>query len=437
MGNVQFQQKASYRNKTKPGQGRKKRRSRKGEVSINNAQGMIVLRWSYQGRYSLSMGFTYKAAHLPYARKLAKRIQADMLQGTFDHTLTAYGKQQKKVNSAVPRAFTTGKHEVHLKPDAKLTPVVSSPQPVELVVGSPGICFIHELYDLFGTWVTDIRKRSFEKSASLKSMRAKLGKWAHVPLMDFARLLKAENLSERTENDYLYNYRTFLDWCLHIQKISYNPLYQVMKSRTLREATPEERKPLDGEQIGAVLNAVKNNDFGRHHSRYYPFLYFIFSTGVRNAEAVGLRISHVNFKERSITICEALARGEHGSHSKARIRKETKTGNTRILPMNDQLYEVLWPLCQGRGGDELVFISASGGCIDDAHVLRSVFAKVLEGLKISYRVLYVARKSMATRAIKEGMNVTDLAYYLGHNTIETAMRFYIAVERSTVPLPVV
>lgn len=426
MGKVTHLQKTSYRKKT---------RSRKGEVSINNAQGVIVLRWSFHGRYSLSMGFPYKAQNLPYARQLAKRIQSDLLLDTFDFSLERYRKKTN-TNRRTPSKLDKACGHPEAASEIAERPVDSSCETLGNNNQS-GIQHIHQLERIFTTWVTDIRKRSFEKSASLKAMRAKLIKWKNVPLMDFASVLEEENLSLRTANDYLYNYRTFLDWCLHTKQISYNPLYQVMKTRAVREATPEERKPLNADQIRAIISAVRNNTYGRHHSRYYPFLYFIFSTGVRNAEAVGLRISNVDFDRRTITISEALARGEHGSHHKARVRKETKTGNTRILPMNEQLYEVLCPLCEGRNADDLVFTSSNGGCIDDAHVLKSVFSKVLEGLKIDYRVLYVARKSMATRAIKEGMNITDLAYYMGHATIETAMRFYVEVEQATVPLPVV
>jgi integrase len=60
------------------------------------------------------------------------------------------------------------------------------------------------------------------------------------------------------------------------------------------------RMPLEEGEILAFLEAIRNNTYCHpssavKHSYYYPFLAFIFYTGVRNAEAIGLRVRHVDF----------------------------------------------------------------------------------------------------------------------------------------------
>jgi integrase len=110
--------------------------------------------------------------------------------------------------------------------------------------------------------------------------------------------------------------------------------------------------------------------------------------------------------------------------------------NIRTLKMPDALCEILRPLCEGKDENDLVFTSANGtGCIDDALLLKSVFTPVCQCLGIPRRVLYVARKSMATRAIQQGYAVDVVAYLLGHATIFTAMKHYIEVQKTEQEVP--
>jgi len=53
------------------------------------------------------------------------------------------------------------------------------------------------------------------------------------------------------------------------------------------------RKPFTEGEISKILEVFKKDTFtpkgsSFKHSQYYPFIYFIFKTGVRNAEAIGL-----------------------------------------------------------------------------------------------------------------------------------------------------
>ena len=62
-----------------------------------------------------------------------------------------------------------------------------------------------------------------------------------------------------------------------------------------------------------VMDAFRNNTCcssytGVKHSHYYPFIYFLFKTGVRNAEAIGLRVGSIDRDKKVIHIREVLAR---------------------------------------------------------------------------------------------------------------------------------
>jgi integrase len=145
---------------------------------------------------------------------------------------------------------------------------------------------------------------------------------------------------------------------------------------------------------------------------------------VRNAEAVGLRVSSLDFEKNTITISEALARSVKGTHSAARVRKETKNGKIRLLPFTEDLKEVLLPLVHGRGQDELVFSSYTGLPIDDRMFQRRVFSVILNKLNIPHRVLYACRHTFGSRCIDSGINPVLTAFLMGSNP-ETVLRNYI------------
>jgi integrase len=144
---------------------------------------------------------------------------------------------------------------------------------------------------------------------------------------------------------------------------------------------------------------------------------------VRNAEAVGLRVGSLDFTKNIIVIKESLARTVNGTHAEARVRKATKNGKIRMLPLTEDLREVLLPMVAGKGSDDLVFQSFTGQCIDDRMFQRRVFSLVLKGLNIPHRVLYACRHTFGSRCIDAGITPVMTAFLMGNNP-ETALRNY-------------
>jgi integrase len=183
--------------------------------------------------------------------------------------------------------------------------------------------------------------------------------------------------------------------------------------------------------VKRILHAFKTDSCcprcsGYKHSHYYQFIYFIFKTGVRNAEAVGLRVKNINHIKGVVHINEVLARTIKGTNAEARIRKETKNGKERVLPLTNDLYEILMPLINGRHDDDLVFVSPNGKAIDDKMFQRRVFSQVLKELKIEHRNLYACRHTFGTRCIEKGFTPVMTAFLMGNNP-ETALRNYVHI----------
>lgn len=140
---------------------------------------------------------------------------------------------------------------------------------------------------------------------------------------------------------------------------------------------------------------------------------------------------------KMVEISEAFARTVKGTNHAARIQKGTKMENVRYLPLTDQLFSLLEYQLNGKTPDEFVFPSPTGLCIDNKMLQRRVIKPVLKELGFGNRDLYSARHAFGTRAIQQGMALTEVAYLMGHNNIETASRNYVHVGKPATVLPTI
>jgi integrase len=364
-------------------------KNQKGTVTVENADQRIRLRWRYLGkRYSISLG-PYDKINLNAARKVVLQIELDIANGQFDSTLVKYGGKENRASKA--------------------TEIAKS-------------CLGY-----FEVWVRNYLQMDCDVNIDYFNIRNTIKKWGEWGEGEILSKLNAETFGPKTYNTRLAILTKFSGWMVKQGAWKTNPLQDVSPKPIKRTEKPS-RVPFTEDEIHNILDAVKNDRFcpasSRYkHSHYYPFLYFIFKTGVRNAEAVGVRVGSLDFTKNIIVIKESLARTVNGTHAEARVRKATKNGKIRMLPLTEDLREVLLPMIAGMGSDDLVFQSFTGQCIDDRMFQRRVFSVVLKGLKIPHRVLYACRHTFGSRCIDAGITPVMTAFLMGNNP-ETALRNY-------------
>jgi len=364
-------------------------KSPKGAVSITNYKERIRLRWRYLGkRYSLNLT-SYNKVNLKAANKVVLQIELDIANGQFDSTLVKYGGKEVRASKAteIPQSIVA----------------------------------------YFERWVKDYKQMDCDRNGDYYHLRNTLRKWGEINPDEMLGRLNTEKYAPKTYNERLSMLTGFSNWMVRQGVWAVNPFEGVSK-RVVSKTEKPHRIPFSEDEIHNILDAVKNDRFcpasSRYkHSHYYPFLYFIFKTGVRNAEAVGVRVGSLDFTKNIITIKESLARTVKGTHAEARVRKATKNGKIRMLPLTEDLKEILFPLVDGKGSDDLVFQSYSGQSIDDRMFQRRVFSAVLKGLNIPHRVLYACRHTFGSRCIDAGITPVMTAFLMGNNP-ETALRNY-------------
>ena len=361
-------------------------KNQKGTVSVENYKGRIRLRWRYQAkRYSLSLT-VYSKQNLFQARILALEIEQDILTNMFDFTLIKYGGKDANSNK-------------------KSKSIVA----------------------YFEDWVSFYKQMDCEIHTNYNSTRNMLRKWGKISQENIVKKFNAETFCSKTYNRRLTILKNYINWLIEQNVWTFNPLLSVnnKKNKIIKHSN---RTPFTEEEIHKILSAFKlNTACSSHsnfkHSYYYPFIYFIFKTGCRPSEAVGLRASSIDFKNEIITIKEVLARTIKHTSSLHRVRKETKNGKIRSLPLTQDLIDVLKPLIDKKLADDLVFLSPKGKAIDDKNFQARIFRQVLNKLAIPPRVLYACRHTFGSRCIDIGLSPVMTAFLMG-NSPEVALKNY-------------
>ena len=359
----------------------------KGSVSIENYRNRIRLRWRHQGkRYALNLS-AYNQLNLLQAKKTALQIEQDIITDNFDSTLVKYSGKPVAEVKAIPKSFV----------------------------------------ELFEEWTISYKQMDCEVHTNYNSCRNMIRKWGKVTQDNVLGKLNKETFCNGTYNRRLTILKSFADWLITKSYWKQNP-FQLVQHKKVKHVKLAKREPFTENEISKILHAVKNDLLCPHasrykHSHYYAFLYFMFKTGVRNAEAIGLRVSSINCKDKTITIKEVMARTLKNSCSVNRVRKETKNGKIRQLPLTPDLYEILTPLIKNKQPDDLVFVSPTGKSIDDHNFQNRVFKVVLKNLNIPERTLYACRHTFGSRCIDQGITPVMTAFLMGNNP-ETALKRY-------------
>ena len=360
----------------------------RGSVSISNESGRIRLRWRYLSkRYSVNFS-AYSKANLIEAKKVALIIELDVLTHKFDKTLGKYFKKYDDYANASKK---------------QSNPVA-----------------------LFESWVKEYLNLDCEKNIDYHQVRNMMRKWSGLNEHNILTYLNSEKVSPKTYNERLALLKRYNKW-MYKQGYWSSCLLEDVNKRKEKKSIRLNRIPFTQIEIKQILEAIKSNRFQTNkrytHSHYFPFLYFLVSTGVRNAEAIGLRVGSIDFENGLIHIKESLARTIKGSNSSKRIRKGTKTGIERSIPLMDDLKLILLPLIKNKNFDDLVFLSHNGLSIDDKKFQKYVFKPVQIKLGIEPRVLYACRHYFGSNCIENGITPVQTAFLMG-NSPEVCLRNY-------------
>ena len=211
----------------------------------------------------------------------------------------------------------------------------------------------------------------------------------------------------------LMNINACCKWALEEEIIPLNPFDKLPKLK--RKKVQKPINPFSPEERDLIIDTFQN------HSIYYyytPFIKFLFWTGCRTSEAIGLQWQHIDNKITTITFTSAVVDG---------IRKGTKTYKTRYFPINYRLKHLLKEIRPNSYYPEDAIFTSKQGCLINRHAFRiRAWKPILESLPISYRPQYNTRHTFITLCLKAGIDVAQVATWVG-NTPQVIWSNYAGV----------
>lgn len=343
--------------------------ARMSKVHVESVCDRLRLRWTYQGkRRHLSMGLADTDLGRTIAAQRAALIEQDIITGQYDRTLTKY-------QSGASKQKASG-----------LTAV--------------------QLFDKFSQY-----KRREITEATLAKYSA-VSRWLRVLLeqhpaemtdeeADEIRLALAPEIADSTLKAYLQYLKAAWAWGCRRQLVRHNPWAEVLQRVKVSPRQPD--TPLSRQEVSAIIEALQKHP---RYCHYTDLVLFLFRTGCRLGEAIGLQWKHISNDYSTIWIGESVNRGHRGA---------TKTNRSRQFPISLKTQELLRARHSPKHKPtDLVFPSLTGGPIDTRN-LRFAWVAILQQAGVPYRSPYKTRHTFISHAIASGEDPMCVAKMAGHD----------------------
>lgn len=350
----------------------------------HNCNGAIRLQFSVDGvRFSffpLPGGRWESKDDRKQAEAIATRIKLDIKAGYFDPTLERY------------------KHK------ASQVPIKAKSKSLSTL----------EIWD---KWVESLSLPSHTKADHYDVVRKQIINSELPAVTDTYWFESNQKLSPSTWNRRLKYLRSCFNWAVEEGLATLNPWLKVKERKTKKK----EIRPFTIAEIQLILEEIE-----RSHPSYRPFVEFLFLSGVRTGEAVGLRWRDVDLGKGILTIRESVGRSREGNRYQ-KIRKSTKTENVRSLQMSNRLKTLLTAIRELRPdepADNLIFLSPKARTIDHGNFRNQCWKPTLEKLGLPYRKPYTTRHTLLSHALESGLSVLQVAQLAGHSDGRMVLQNY-------------
>lgn len=337
-------------------------------VSYRNGSAYLRLRWRYQGKQkNLALGMVDTPENRVIAKVTAAQIQSDLATGNYDDTLAKY------------------------RPE-RLKPSIAPNESQTLTLG-----------DLYSAY-TASKARQWKENTKMKHEAL----WGLIckainPHNLIAREIEPLTLQAKVEK-HTKQVRAIFEvlsavyqWAIdtNLLDIPKNPIKPVLKIL-----------PKHNWQENPEANAFTTEDkeiilqsFRRKAPHYYPFVHFLFLTGCRPSEAVGLTWEQINWEDNK-PVSILFDRSISFRNGKAIFNVGSKNNKARVFPCNSELQSVLMlqPKCS-----KWVFCSPTLSYINLPNFSKRQWADIARKVKPECTV-YDCRDTFITEQALKGIS---------------------------------
>jgi len=210
--------------------------------------------------------------------------------------------------------------------------------------------------------------------------------------------LSERGISNRTINRKISSLKAFYKFLLKIKEIDENPLSKHQSLKNPKKA----QIPFSEKELISISNIPFSNDFEGVRDKLIIELFY--STGMRRAELINLRLHSVDLSSKTIKVLG-------------------KRNKERILPLLDSVVTLIKQYLSFRSDLEYIkdndffFLTKNGIKLYGTLVYRTInsyFSNVSEKVKKSPHVL---RHSFATHLLNNGADLNSVKELLGHSSL--------------------
>jgi integrase len=357
-------------------------RSAWGELSITTREGRLYLRiprsHSPTGRKKeIALNFADNLAGRTVAAQILAAAQLDLYTGRLDLTLDRYRPKQR-------RSLTIG-----------------------------------ELWNEYIAY-----KSPNLKQTTIHYYREGIGRTLiNLPCSIEQGLKVRDHLLSKYPRDYVARILCHLEsavrWAIRsdlidLAKNPYEGLGQDLKSRH----RPPKPRAMSGTEKDLILEKFRSH---RDYAHYYPFVCFLFLTGCRPSEAIGLRWQDISADRTAITFGGSIVR----IGNKPLRMEGSKTNRIRSFPVNAALKSLLDSIYDPNSdAADLVFRSRRGKILNYINFCRRAWASIAGSILNWDSTPYNARDTFITEQIAAGIPPTVIAKWVDNSVRMIESRYF-------------
>lgn len=168
------------------------------------------------------------------------------------------------------------------------------------------------------------------------------------------------------------------------------------------------------------------------------FVVLIMYTGLRMAEAQGLKWKDVDFKNRCIYVNRNLSsvKNRNRKNDNERLYKYEETtlkkdASKRTIPLSNRAFEVLdylYNTNKKNSDNDYVCLNKNGNIVNQRNVTRTLNAMLVRGnCDVQKCGLHTLRHSFGSYLVSQGVDIATVSKLMGHKDITTTYNVYIHV----------
>ncbi|MBR8837205.1 MAG: tyrosine-type recombinase/integrase [Stigonema ocellatum SAG 48.90 = DSM 106950] len=369
----------------------------KGSVSVESFQGRLRLRLPRQicgntNRY-ITLGLADTPENVNIAEQKASLVELDIEADCFDETLAKYKPQR------------------HLS-------IVNPEEPQKVLT-------ISELWDRYIEYKRQsLKPRTLDKLAILE----KHIKRCPDQSLDEAIRIRLSVLQQTTNSqakDVLMYLSAACKWGIKRGLVTFNP-FDGMYNELPKHQWQDNSQPnaFSEEEKQKIIHAFRNHkpSKGIGYSHYAPFVEFLFLTGCRPSEAIGLQWKHIMPDCSRIFFEGSLVQVGNGERVRVNGSKNNKK---RVFNCHEQLQKILLAIKpENPDIDSLVFPSPEGLSIHYRNFSRRAWDKIVDGLVGRKTTPYSCRDTFISEQIAKGVPTAVVAKWCD-NSVEMIEQKYL------------